>query len=68
MKNLSKKTKISLAISITIATLTSLVLLFYTVLLPKLISNEKVISFVEKTIENSLDIDFDIQKPFLKTA
>jgi hypothetical protein len=40
----------------------------YTKLLPWLISNEKVINYIEKTVDKNLGVNLDIQKPYLKTG
>ena len=43
-------------------------LLFYTKLLPEIVSNQKIITMVEEAAEKNLKVNVDIEKPVLKTA
>lgn len=67
-KNLSKKAKILSVCGFAVAFLFACILFIYIIVLPAIISNHKVISFVENYAQKTLNIDMEIKNPALKTA
>ena len=67
MTELNKKIKIISAIAGCVILLTGLGLGTYLKLLPALVSNAKVIKFVEDSASKTLGVKLDIKNPVLKT-
>ena len=68
MIKLNKKTKIISAIAGGVILLTGLGLGTYLKVIPALVSNAKVIKFVEQTAAKTFGVSFDIENPVLKTS
>lgn len=68
INNLSKRAKILTISAAGVLFLTSLVLILYTVLLPALVSNHRVIGFVENYVKKTLNTELEIKNPELRTG
>ena len=68
MQITSKKLKISLCISAVLASVLLVLAFTYLVLIPKIISNENFVNFVESRVEKEFDANLEIVNPFLKTS
>lgn len=68
MCKLNIKTKLFLIITGGVLLVAGLLLAFYLKALPAIVSNSKVIEFVENTASKTLGINLDIQNPILKTS
>lgn len=68
MCKLNMKTKLFLIITGGVLLVAGLLLAFYLKALPAIVSNSKVIEFVENTASKTLGIKLDIQNPILKTS
>lgn len=68
MKNTLKFLQISLVIALTTAVLLCIPFVIYLKVLPYAVSNEKLITFVEKNIKESSGLDIDIKNPVLTTG
>lgn len=67
MDKFSNKSKWIIGVSLVMITLIVFAGVFYLRLLPYLLANEKVISYVERTLEKNFDAKLQIEKPVLKT-
>ena len=65
---ISKKFKLGIGIAATAAVLAAAPLVVYLKVLPWAVSNDKVIAFAEKTLQECLDLKMDIKNPVLKTS
>ncbi len=65
---ISKKLKVGIGIVAAAAVLAAAPLVCYLKVLPWAVSNDRVISFVEKTLQECLDLKLDIKNPVLKTS
>lgn len=67
MLNLSKKNKIFISLAATGAVLASLPFVLYLEVLPALVSNPKVITYVENIAKKQVGLDLQVKNPVLKT-
>ena len=63
-----RRLKIFIALLVFIFILAGLFVSIYLFVIPKLVSNEHVIDFIEDNVEKSLNIDLDIENPRLSTS
>ena len=63
-----RRLKIFAALFVFIFILVGLFVSIYLFVIPKLVSNEHVIDFIEDNVEKSLNIDLDIENPRLSTS
>ena len=63
-----RRLKIFIALLVFIFILVGLFVSIYLFVIPKLVSNEHVIDFIEDNVEKSLNIDLDIENPRLSTS